>query len=260
MISNLIDLGFLKLSNWELIDGNLHCDFCEYANEKNLLYAYVIDRQIKYIGQTVMELKQRLYGYKKPNPKQSTNSRLNELIKNEILNGKHVEIYVFINDESQKYKGYTVNLAAGLEAILIEEFSPEWNIQSNKKQTKPTREIKISSKDKSFIDTNESNYSGNAVCEIILHKSYYGKSFFNIPKSHSEYLGPEDKFAIEVRLGDNSSKILAVCDRTAAKSRAPRIRIGQEFAKWSTDNSKLMEKMKVHFISNHEIKLSTIKA
>jgi len=51
------------------------------------LYAYVINRQIKYIGQTVMELKQRLYGYKKPGPTQSTNIRLNELIKNVIIDG-----------------------------------------------------------------------------------------------------------------------------------------------------------------------------
>jgi len=87
MIGKLTNLGFLKLSNWELLDGDLHCDFCEYANEKNLLYAYVINRQIKYIGQTVMELKQRLYGYKKPGPTQSTNIRLNELIKNVIIDG-----------------------------------------------------------------------------------------------------------------------------------------------------------------------------
>lgn len=60
-------------------------------------------------------------------------------------------------------------------------------------------------------------------------------------------------------LGDSSSKILAVCDRTAAKSRAPRIRIGKEFAKWSNDNFKLKEKMRTHFLSKNEIKLMQLK-
>ena len=140
-----------------------------------------------------------------------------------------------INDEGIKYKGYTVNLAAGLETVLIEVFSPDWNLQSKKLRV-PFNEPNLKSSCKSPGGSKQSNISEEPFCEITLHKSYYGKSFFNIPIRHSGYLSSDDKSAIEITLGNNPLKILAVCDRTAADNKSPRIRIGKEFALWTTNN------------------------
>ena len=190
-------------------------------------------------------------------PSKRQNIRVKKLIISEILNNRCVEIYVFINDESVKYKGYIVNLAAGLENILIETFSPEWNIQSKKKLVEPITEESLSAQNKPLIKPIKTMDIINPVCEVTLHKSYYGTSFFNIPVSHSTYLSMDSKSPVEVIFGnDLKTKLIALNDRTAAKSEAPRIRIGKEFANWTLNNFRLKDKMKVEFISKNEIRLS----
>lgn len=96
----------------------------------------------------------------------------------------------------------------------------------------------------------------NIICEVKLHKSYYGKGFFNIRKQFSRFLVYEDRFEITVLLGEKSTnEITGVVDRTANNTGAPRVRIGKEFSLWSVSNFHLGDIMIVEFLSKTKIRL-----
>ena len=77
----------------------------ENYTTKNILYAFVIDNEIKYIGKSVKTISQRLNGYRKPNISQRTNFRLNNLIIEKLREEKEVEIYLFEDNAELSYKG-----------------------------------------------------------------------------------------------------------------------------------------------------------
>jgi hypothetical protein len=71
-----------------------------------------------------------MMGYKNPGPTQRTNFRNNENLIEELFKGKKVDIYVLAGDEEFHYKGFKINLAAGLEDSVISHFKPKWNLMS----------------------------------------------------------------------------------------------------------------------------------
>jgi len=84
------------------------------AHEKKGVYLFVIDDQVKYVGETKKGLKKRLYGYKNPGPSQLTNIRVNAELKKSLSGGKTAEIWFL------EIKHW--------ETELIERFRPEWNM------------------------------------------------------------------------------------------------------------------------------------
>ena len=58
-------------------------------DKKNILYAFVSEGKIKYIGKSVQYLKARMNGYKNPGPTQNTNIKNNKKIKEILKNGKN---------------------------------------------------------------------------------------------------------------------------------------------------------------------------
>ena len=80
-----------------------------------------------YVGKTVSALNQRMYGYQKPGPSQSTNIKGNRLICESLSMNKPIEIYALPDNGLLRYGGFHVNLAAGLEDSLVAELKPEWN-------------------------------------------------------------------------------------------------------------------------------------
>src|SRR5688572_9113962 len=65
-VGKLEQMGFRKAADWYLEAGSLECLFHEHEVAQNILYAFVRDRTILYIGKTVRPLKQRMYGYRRP--------------------------------------------------------------------------------------------------------------------------------------------------------------------------------------------------
>ncbi len=76
-----------------------------------------------------MTLYQRLNGYKNPGGSQKTNIWVNKNIMDSLSNNEVIEIYLFSPKDSLFYKGFLVNLHAGLEDTLITEFQPKWNLE-----------------------------------------------------------------------------------------------------------------------------------
>ena len=120
-------MGFRQAADWRLERSGLECLFNEHASAQNILYAFVSDRTVLYVGKTVKTLKQRMYGYRRPVPTQSTNIKGNRLIL-ELLNaGRTVEVYALPDHGLLYYGGFHVNLAAGLEDSLVATLKPAWN-------------------------------------------------------------------------------------------------------------------------------------
>ena len=124
----LLNLGFERTATWHRgLSGKLSCRIAQHADKREILYAFVVGEEVTYIGKSTRTLKQRMYGYQNPGPTQRTNIKNHAKIIEALDQGKTVGIYVFVQREPVVYRGIPVNLAAGLEDVLIEWLRPPWN-------------------------------------------------------------------------------------------------------------------------------------
>lgn len=75
----LLQIGFQQSGNWFLEADQLLFELTLHSTKRNILYAFVSDGTVKYVGKTLQTLKQRTTGYKKPEkPKPRTSKITNE--------------------------------------------------------------------------------------------------------------------------------------------------------------------------------------
>ena len=127
-MERLLNIGFKYAGKWVLHDNELDFELENPSNKINILYTFVINTKVMYIGKSNRTLYDRMYNYKKNELSQSTNYKNSKRIKENILNGKVVEIYAFIDNGLLSYGDFKINLSAGLEDSLINLIQPEWNI------------------------------------------------------------------------------------------------------------------------------------
>ena len=132
-MDQLHEIGFRNVGSWRLVNDKPEYNLTDLATSKNVIYAFVSNSEVKYIGKTTMTLKKRMYGYQNPGPKQSTNIKNNRLITEILLGGQEVDILALADNGLLRYANFHINLAAGLEDGLIAELNPEWNGKRNKK-------------------------------------------------------------------------------------------------------------------------------
>lgn len=133
-LQRLLNIGFVSAGQWLLTNTGLEIDLQQYAAAQNVLYAFVVDKQLFYIGKTTQTLNKRMAGYRSPGPSQSTNIKNNTYIQTALQQGKQVEVYVLPDNGLLHYGGFHLNLAAGLEDSLIRDLAPPWN--GGQKETK----------------------------------------------------------------------------------------------------------------------------
>jgi hypothetical protein len=80
-LDKLIKLNFKHVGTWSISNNKLKRNLTDGHKFKDVLYSFVIDDDVKYIGKTIMELQRRLYGYKNPAPTQQTNIKNNKKLK-----------------------------------------------------------------------------------------------------------------------------------------------------------------------------------
>lgn len=129
VIDQLKNLGFEKVGFWTYDNNELTFDLDSNSKEKKILYAFVVEGEIKYIGKSVQTLQKRIYLYKNGHNSQKTNFRINAKLVEILSTSDKVDIYAFISKIPLFYSDIEINLAAGLEDGMIEKFNPEWNIQ-----------------------------------------------------------------------------------------------------------------------------------
>lgn len=123
----LLQVGFQTAGRWYEVPGGINFHLTSLSNTSNVLYAFVSNGSVQYIGKSVRTLQQRMQGYRSPGPSQLTNLRNKSLIKELLRKGSPVEILAFA-PSPLRHEGFAVNLAAGLEDSLIEHFKPPWNL------------------------------------------------------------------------------------------------------------------------------------
>jgi hypothetical protein len=138
----LFDLGFCEAGTWKLAGKNINADISSHATVRDFLYAFTSGTQILYIGKSTNTFAQRMAQYEQPGPTQKTNIRNNRDIKQLLLAGERVGIMVFIEPEPIYFRGYRVNLAAGLEDELIRRFRPKWNKLGKNRSVSANRSAK----------------------------------------------------------------------------------------------------------------------
>lgn len=126
-LARLEHMGFRRAGTWQNSGGSPQCLLTECADAENILYAFVVDGVVVYIGKTVQALKRRMYGYQRPSPTQSTNIKGNKFISEALSASRSVEIYALPDNGLLYYGGFHVNLAAGLEDSLVSTLKPAWN-------------------------------------------------------------------------------------------------------------------------------------
>lgn len=79
--------GFRLAGEWKIRGEGIVPEYLDghVETKKHLLYAFGSDNVVRYIGQTLITLKERMQGYTHPGPSQDTNKRINQNIK-DILN------------------------------------------------------------------------------------------------------------------------------------------------------------------------------
>ena len=126
-LERLENMGFREVGEWSVELGKIKFAFIDAASARNVLYAFISQDNVMYIGKTVQTLKQRMGGYKNPALTQSTNIKGNKLISEILLSNYPVAIYALPDNGLLFYGGFHINLAAGLEDNLIKALNPPWN-------------------------------------------------------------------------------------------------------------------------------------
>jgi hypothetical protein len=249
-MKKLLDFGFFKIGRWFLKNNQLQFELYKNKYQRNALYSFVCDEEVKYIGKTVQPINQRLNGYKYPGDTQKTNIRVKKLILDMMSAGHEIDIYVFIDQANLTYRGIIINLAAGIEDSLISEFCPDWNITGKITTTKPERKVGHKTVNLNQI-INESLNSFS----VVIGKAYYNDGFFNVRVKHSDIFG-EDLSKIWIQLGDNANNLIeGYVNRTANRNGTPRIMAGKKFRHWIHENFKQGDIFRVRILKSDFINI-----
>jgi len=253
-MNRLINIGFSSVGVWRLFEDKIVYSLNSKHTSRNVLYCFVSNGDIKYIGKTSMQLSQRMYGYQNPGSTQSTNIRINSAIKKLLENEQPVDILILTGNELLNYGSFKINLAAGLEDSLIFDINPEWNLVGKKvfipDENSERPELTDAPKQITELIPVLLKF------EITLGEAYYNQGFFNISQEYSDLIGP-DNTSIDLDLGkDAEDTIQGYINRTANKNGSPRIMGGKNLRTWIHRNFSLGEILEVGIISPIAIRLS----
>jgi hypothetical protein len=252
-MNRLLAIGFEEVGHWQQNGRGIKYVLSSHHKSQNLLYSFIVDGEIKYIGKTIKELSQRMYGYQNPGISQKTNSRINVLIKLQLEEDKFIKIFVLVGIGLLRYGNYEINLAAGLEDSLIKDLKPDWNYKGK-------MPIKIDEKSEKIelakdFDKIKSFLPKPKITDVKLQQTYYKKGFFNIKIEDTDYIGA-DRSKIEIYLGKKSEKtIQGYINRTANKNKTPRIIGGKDLRDWIIENFKINDIMKIDIVTTYSIRL-----
>lgn len=126
-VQRLDYMGFRRVGQWQVDSDKLRCVLQECGSASNILYVFVCDDAVLYIGKSIQTLKKRLYGYERPGPTQYTNIKGNTYLRKLLSEGKTVHVHALPDSGLLFYGGFHVNLAAGLEDALVAQLKPSWN-------------------------------------------------------------------------------------------------------------------------------------
>lgn len=234
-MNQLLSIGFEKVGYWRLDGDELVCELTRMGSKRNILYAFVSDGDVKYIGKTTSPLANRMGGYRSPSPSQTTNVRNHAHLRHVLESGGSVDILALPDDGLLHYGPFHLNLAAGLEDDLIRVIDPEWNGRRGPSTTgvpngvrapdlTPKTEVAPAPRD-------PAESTGAAQFEVVLHPTYYHQGFFNV-RVPFEHLFGGDGEDVEIFVQGGEDPITGMINRTANRNGTPRIMGGAALRDW----------------------------
>lgn len=276
-VETLLTIGFRDIGRWTraqressldyvLDSPNAKADFM-LLDARNSLYAFVIAKEVKYIGKTARTIRERFIGYRNPDSRQRTNMRNNHNIRDALASGVDVRILILNPTSLLRYSDFEINLAAGLEDALIETFNPPWN---GKYLGRPlTEEAERKQLEVANIETNDAptitlvprstplqpSTPHIASFKIILGEAYYNQGIINPGVKASAYLG-DDGEPIKIIFEDGSEPVLSQINRNANTNGSVRV-VGrnQAIARWFQAHFRKGDTVDGHVLDSHSILL-----
>lgn len=247
----LKNLGFNKIGSWTKVDSGIKFLLTDHQDDMKVLYSFVSNGKVMYIGKTTQSLTRRMLGYQNPGPTQRTNIRVSKEILQRLNEGLPIDIYILPDPCSLEYGGIGISLAGGLEDPLIDLFRPAWNKLGNKANySTPERHKKSRTHHEKPQDIDSNSF------EVILSPTYYNQGFFNVRKKYSDRLG-KDKDPIKILLGHEPNRFIpGVIDRHANNNGSPRILGRKPFKEWIKKNFNQGDVFVVEILSPNSIKLN----
>lgn len=133
-MNRLLDIGYQVAGHWYLADSRIRIDVRQHGTQRNVLYAFVCDSEVKYVGKSTQTLRERMAGYASPGSAIRTNLRVNRLIHALLLDEVTVEVFALPDNGLMHYGPFHLNLAAGIEDSIIRTLRPKWNVAFGRKR------------------------------------------------------------------------------------------------------------------------------
>ncbi len=276
-MNRLLEIGFEQVGKWLILNQKLALELSRMNAQRNVLYAFIQDGSVMYVGKTTGSLENRMAGYLRPHATQRTNIRNNRFLMELLLQDKSIDIYAWADTGIHRIGAFHLNYAAGLEDSIIRTVLPPWNGARTVQQTgvEPSPQS-----DSATVNDNASTAPSNAVqedaeaapsevqaletagiikaspmFEVVLGKTYFHNGFFNVPVKFSEHF-PEHGTEISIYCGSARTLVRATVDRKANQSnRTPRIYGRSALAGWFQQHKQLDAVMQIRIVSAHEIEL-----
>jgi len=244
-MNRLLEIGFQKAGEWVIEGDKLKAVLTRHATQTNVLYAFVCDGEVKYIGKTVSPLASRMAGYRTPGRTQTTNIRNNERINALLAQNAAVEIFALPDNGLLHYGQFHINLAAGLEDDLIRVINPEWNGG----RTEPLSEAAPPANLQEPV-----SQDSVASFTFTLQPTYFRSGFFNVGVAAEGLLGSDGE-VIELFVGDAAQPILGTINRRANTNGTPRVMGGTGLRDWFHAAASVMDLIAVEVMSPTAIRL-----
>lgn len=278
----LLQIGFEQVGSWRLRDRQLALELTRMSGQRNVLYAFVMDASVLYVGKTTGSLEGRMGGYLRPHASQRTNVRNNQSLLQLLRQGQVVDIYAWADTGMHRIGDFHLNYAAGLEDSIIKTVEPPWNGarsvqpgESGQQQSAvamkgatldpvdlsaqarlPVQEGESVSASEVLALENAGVITSSPAFNIVLGKTYYHQGFFNVPVKFSEAF-PGHGTEISIYCGDSRTLIRATVDRKANQvNHTPRIYGRGPLANWFGLYKRLDDTAIIRVISANEIELT----
>lgn len=245
-MNRILKIGFKYAGQWTISGDGIKPAFQHYANAHNVLYAFVSNGNVMYIGKTAQPLSKRFYGYENPSSSQTTNVKNNKNITNMLAAGDPLDIFVLPDNGLMHYGDFHINLAAGLEDSLIGRLDPPWNGRQH--ENAPTESVSITAGN--VVEPER----GLATFRLRLGAAYYNQGFINVPVEFTTMLGTNG-VELEIFLGDTPDPIVGYINRTANKNATPRLMGGILQKTWIQSGFSQGQEIDIEILSPTSIRI-----
>ena len=259
MLERLQEIGFELAGEWLLDESEPRIEVRRYAVAANVLYAFVSDRELLYIGRSGRSLGLRMQGYELGGPPRSVRARNRERIVVMLMLDQQVALYAMPDPGCMLYGSFRVNLAAGLQHSLIDALDPPWNKAGgggDASEAMPPAVVQSAAhkrrRSAEQEDDSRARTTDRPSYRFLVGYMYMDKGFFNVPVRYSRLFG-RDREKIKILCGREKSTIHGHIDRSSNTNASPRIIGGGALKHWFEEHAGLNNPVDIDILAPNAV-------